>query len=63
LNDPAAARDRETIPAHPYDPVAPAISADVPLIVGTNKDESIMFLQRGDLAAFSLDEATLRQRL
>jgi para-nitrobenzyl esterase len=51
------------IPAHPYDPVAPAISADVPLIVGTNTDESIMFLQRGDLAAFSLDEATLRQRL
>lgn len=55
--------DGRIIPAHPYDPVAPAVSADVPLIVGTNKDESIMFLQRGDLAAFSLDEATLRERL
>lgn len=55
--------DGHFIPTHPYDPVAPAISADVPLIVGTNKDESIMFLQRGDLPAFSLDEASLRKRL
>ncbi len=55
--------DGQIIPAHPYDPVAPAISAKVPLIVGTNKDEYIMFLQRGDLAAFSLDDASLRERL
>jgi len=55
--------DGTVLPTHPYDPVAPSISADVPLIVGTNKDESIMFLQRGDLAAFSLDEAALRARL
>ena len=55
--------DGHFIPTHPYDPVAPAISADVPLIVGTNKDESIMFLQRGDLPAFSLDDASLRERL
>ena len=55
--------DGHHIPTHPYDPIAPALSADVPLIVGTNKDESIMFLQRGDLAAFSLDEAALRERL
>jgi len=55
--------DGRVIPSHPYDPVAPAISTSVPMIVGTNKDESIMFLQRGDLAAFSLDEAQLRERL
>jgi len=55
--------DGQHIPTHPYDPGAPAVSADVPLIVGTNKDESIMFLQRGDLAAFSLDDASLRERL
>jgi para-nitrobenzyl esterase len=55
--------DGRIIPSHPYDPVAPAISAHVPMIVGTNKDESIMFLQRGDLPAFSLDEAQLRRRL
>ncbi len=55
--------DGHLIPTHPYDPVAPAISADVPIIVGTNKDETIMFFQRGDLQAFSLDEARLRERL
>jgi para-nitrobenzyl esterase len=55
--------DGHFIPTHPYDPVAPAISADVPLIVGSNKDETILFLQRGDLPAFSLDDASLRERL
>ncbi|HEY5906460.1 MAG TPA: carboxylesterase family protein [Vicinamibacteria bacterium] len=55
--------DGRLIPTHPYDPVAPAISADVPLIVGTDKDETILFLQRDDLPAFSLDDASLRERL
>jgi para-nitrobenzyl esterase len=55
--------DGRIIPSHPYDPVAPTISAGVPMIVGTNKHESIMFLQRGDLPAFSLDETKLRERL
>jgi para-nitrobenzyl esterase len=55
--------DGTHIPTHPYDPVAPAISAHVPMLVGTNKDESIMMFQRGDLAVFSLDEAQLRERL
>jgi para-nitrobenzyl esterase len=55
--------DGHLIPTHPYDPVAPAISADVPLIVGTNKDETILFLQREDIPAFSLDDASLRERL
>ena len=55
--------DGHYIPAHPYDPDAPAVSANVPMIVGSNKDETIMFYQRGDLAAFSLDEAGLRARL
>jgi para-nitrobenzyl esterase len=55
--------DGHHIPTHPYDPVAPAMSANVPLIVGTNKDETILFFQRGDLGVFSLDEAALRSRL
>ena len=55
--------DGHYIPAHPYDPVAPAISAKIPMIIGTNKDETIMFYQRGDVGAFSLDEAGLRNRL
>ena len=55
--------DGRIIPNHPYDPVAPSMSANIPLIIGTNKDETIMFYQRGDLGAFSLDEAGLRRRL
>jgi len=55
--------DGHFIPSHPYDPVAPAISANIPMIIGTNKDETILFLQRSDLGAFSLDEAGLRKRL
>jgi para-nitrobenzyl esterase len=54
--------DGHFIPTHPYDPVAPGISADVPLIVGSNKDETILFLQRGDLPAFALDNTSLRER-
>jgi para-nitrobenzyl esterase len=55
--------DGKVIPNHPYDPVAPAMSANIPMIVGSNKDETIMFYQRGDPGAFSLDEAGLRKRL
>lgn len=55
--------DGHFIPTHPYDPVAPAISAKIPMIIGTNKDETIMFFQRGDPGAFSLDEPGLRARL
>jgi para-nitrobenzyl esterase len=55
--------DGRIVPRHLDDPAAPEVSASVPLVVGTNKDESIMFLQRGDLPAFSLDEAQLHERL
>ncbi len=55
--------DGQYIPHHPYDPVAPAMSAKIPMIIGTNKDETIMFFQRGSPEAFSLDEAGMRQRL
>jgi para-nitrobenzyl esterase len=36
--------DGQALPHHPFDPVAPAISANVPLIIGTNKDEATLFL-------------------
>ncbi len=54
--------DGTVIPAHPYDPVPPAISVNIPLITGINKDETI-FMMRGTPEAFSMDEAGLRQRL
>jgi len=55
--------DGQYIPNHPYDPVAPAMSAKIPMIVGTNKDETILFFQRGSLEVFTLDEAGMRKRL
>lgn len=36
--------DGKVLPQHPFDPAAPAISANVPLIIGTNKDEATLFL-------------------
>jgi para-nitrobenzyl esterase len=54
--------DGHYIPAHPFDPVAPAISKDIPILVGTNKDETI-FRFRGTPEVFSMDEADLRRRL
>jgi para-nitrobenzyl esterase len=54
--------DGLVLPQHPFDPVAPAISANVPLIIGTNKDEITLFLL-ADSALESLNEAGLRARV
>jgi len=54
--------DGVVLPGHPFDPEAPAISKNKPLIVGYNRDETVFFLQR-DAEAFKLTEATLRERL
>jgi para-nitrobenzyl esterase len=35
--------DGQVLPSHPFDPVAPALSADVPLLVGTNESEITFF--------------------
>jgi para-nitrobenzyl esterase len=36
--------DGSVLPQHPFDPIGPSISANVPLIIGTNKDEATLFL-------------------
>jgi para-nitrobenzyl esterase len=54
--------DGHYIPAHPFDPVAPPSAANIPLLVGTNKDETIFFM-RGTPNLFSLDEAALHKNL
>jgi para-nitrobenzyl esterase len=53
--------DGRYLPANPYDPVAPAMSAKIPLIVGTNKDETLFLFHTPDV--LSMDEAGLRRRL
>ena len=40
--------DGKVLPAHPFDPSAPAISDDVPVMVGDTKDESAIFLAPDD---------------
>ena len=56
--------DGRVLPAHPFDPVAPAISADKPLIVGSNRDEVVFFYMRSpDKSVFALDEAGLVKRV
>ncbi len=54
--------DGKHLPAGPFAPAAPAISANVPLMIGTNKDEMTLFF------AFApwldgLDEAAMRKRV
>jgi len=50
--------------SHPFDPTAPVISRDKPLIVGWNEDEYTFFAwERGDTSAFDLDFAGLQSKL
>lgn len=56
------APDGNYLPRHPYDPDAPSISADVPLMVGTTKDEATnVFLS--DPTWQTMTEADLLQRV
>jgi para-nitrobenzyl esterase len=49
---------------HPFDPSAPAISRDKPLIVGYNRDEmNFFFAQNRDTDVYALTDATLKARL
>jgi para-nitrobenzyl esterase len=54
--------DGVSLPQHPFDPVAPAISADVPLLIGFNRTELTLFAA-GDPSLFSLDEAGLQRHV
>jgi para-nitrobenzyl esterase len=56
--------DGRILPDHPFDPTAPAISRDKPLIVGYNRDEmNFFFAQNRDTEVYSLTDATLQARL
>ena len=48
--------DGTVLPRHPFDPDAPAISADVPMIISTVLDEAALALSN-----FDLDEAGLKK--
>jgi para-nitrobenzyl esterase len=56
--------DGVILPHHPFDPKAPAISRDKPLLLGSNRDEAAYGLyESGNTAAFLLTEEELEQRL
>ena len=54
--------DGHSVPQQIWDPMAPAISADIPLIIGNCKDESTLFSKDHE-ELFHLDEAGLRDRI
>jgi para-nitrobenzyl esterase len=56
--------DEAVLPAHPFDPTAPAISTNKPLLVGWNEDEYTFFAwESGDTSAFDLDFVSLESKL
>jgi para-nitrobenzyl esterase len=56
--------DGAVLPRHPFDPDAPPISKDKPLVVGSNRDETVFFFrEQRNTEVFSLTEAALKERL
>jgi para-nitrobenzyl esterase len=55
--------DGRSLPRRPFDPDAPAVTANVPMLIGTNGDESRLVIGLRDSGQFSLNEADMRTRL
>jgi para-nitrobenzyl esterase len=56
--------DGQIVPHHPFDPAAPEISADVPLLIGDMKDETASFLAPDDEVWHrTLTEQEMRERV
>jgi para-nitrobenzyl esterase len=56
--------DGVVLPGNPFDPEAPALSKDKPVLVGYNRDETVFFFnQQRNTEVFNLTEAALKERL
>ncbi len=56
--------DGTIVPRHPFDEGAPAVSADIPLLIGDMKDEMASFLARDDKVWFrTLTEQEMHDRV
>jgi para-nitrobenzyl esterase len=56
--------DGDLLPAQPFDPVAPELSADIPLIIGDMKDETASFLAADDRVwSRTLTEEQMREHV
>ncbi len=59
-----AVKDNELLPFHPFEPTAPDISKNKPLLTGWNEDEYIFFaMVNRDVGMFSFSEEQLKNRL
>ncbi|MBD2705132.1 carboxylesterase/lipase family protein [Spirosoma sp. BT702] len=54
--------DSHSLPKQTWDPVAPALAANIPLLIGNDKDESSLFSLQNE-SLFSLDNTGLRSAL
>ncbi|HEV2530630.1 carboxylesterase/lipase family protein [Phenylobacterium sp.] len=55
--------DGAVIPRHPFEPDASPLNADVPLMIGTNKDENTLFLfSHPKFGAFTADDVAKQAR-
>lgn len=52
----------QALPSHPFDPVAPDVSSDVPMMIGTTVDEAAYFLAIADQRPLT-DDASLERLL
>jgi len=53
--------DGDILPTHPFDPTAPAVSADVPMLIGTNLNEFVHGVDNPD--CYALTPAQLEERV
>jgi para-nitrobenzyl esterase len=54
--------DGAVLPSHPWDPAAPALSADIPLLIGYARTEETWY-DRPTPQSLALDEAGLKERV
>jgi len=55
--------DGIALPQHPFDPTAPSVSADVPVMVGYNRTEETLFRYLASTMVLDLDADGLRKRV
>jgi para-nitrobenzyl esterase len=55
--------DGRSLPAGPWSPGAPAVSAHVPMMIGTMATETTLLAGAADPSTFTLDDTAMRQKL
>jgi len=54
--------DGKTLPTHPFDPGAPALSADIPMIIGTTLNEFVTAINHPEFEAMGESDLQMRVR-